>query len=119
MASYLPYEPQQQRLLPEAQDWLPEGHLAYFISDAVDSLDLNTFLRRWWTAPPTVSPGHDGQGVRVRLCHRRVQLAQDRQEAARGCGLQGAGRGQLPGAPHDQRLPRVPPEGARGQATTA
>ena len=29
--SYLPYEPQQQRLLPDAlQDWLPEGHLAYF-----------------------------------------------------------------------------------------
>lgn len=37
-ASYLPYEPQQQRLLPDAlQDWLPEGHLAYFISDSVDS----------------------------------------------------------------------------------
>jgi hypothetical protein len=28
--SYLPYEPQQQMLLPEAlQDWLPEGHLVY------------------------------------------------------------------------------------------
>ena len=26
MPSYLPYEPQQQMLLPEAlQDWLPEG----------------------------------------------------------------------------------------------
>jgi hypothetical protein len=41
MASYLPYEPMQQMLLPEAlQDWLPEGHLAYFISDTVDGLDL-------------------------------------------------------------------------------
>ena len=31
--SYLPYNPQQQMLLPQAlQEWLPEGHLAYFIS---------------------------------------------------------------------------------------
>jgi hypothetical protein len=36
-ANYLPYEPQQMLLLPESlQDWLPEGHLAHFISDAVD-----------------------------------------------------------------------------------
>ena len=39
--SYLPCEPQQQTLLPDAlQDWLPEGHLAYFINDTIDSLDL-------------------------------------------------------------------------------
>ena len=39
--NYLTYEPQQQLLLPAAlQDWLPEGHLAYYISDTVDSLDL-------------------------------------------------------------------------------
>ena len=35
--SYLPYAPGQQMLLPAAlQDWLPEGHLAYFISDTID-----------------------------------------------------------------------------------
>ncbi|HEX7639400.1 MAG TPA: IS5/IS1182 family transposase, partial [Burkholderiaceae bacterium] len=46
--SYLPYEPQQQALLPQAlQDWLPEGHLAYFISDTVDSLDLQAFYARY------------------------------------------------------------------------
>lgn len=46
--SYLPYEPQQQRLLPDAlQDWLPQGHLAYFISDTVDSLDLSAFHARY------------------------------------------------------------------------
>lgn len=29
-ASYLPYEPKQQLLVPAAlQEWLPEGHLAY------------------------------------------------------------------------------------------
>jgi transposase len=46
--SYLPYDPQQQFLLPHAlQDWLPEGHLAYFISDTVDSLDLSAFHARY------------------------------------------------------------------------
>ena len=35
-ANYLPYEPDQMLLLPESlQEWLPEGHLAHFISDAV------------------------------------------------------------------------------------
>jgi hypothetical protein len=39
--SYRPYEPQQEMLLPASlQDWLPKGHLAYFISDTVDALDL-------------------------------------------------------------------------------
>lgn len=35
--SYLPYDPDQQLLLPAAiQEWLPEDHLAYFISDPVE-----------------------------------------------------------------------------------
>jgi transposase len=40
--SYLPYEPRQQQLLPAAlQDWLPEGHLAYYISDVIHGLDFS------------------------------------------------------------------------------
>lgn len=36
------YEPNQLLLLPPAlQDWVPEGHLARFISDMVDTLDLS------------------------------------------------------------------------------
>ena len=39
--TYLPYEPDQQLLLPAAlQEWLPDDHLAYFISDVVDQLDM-------------------------------------------------------------------------------
>ena len=35
--SYRPYDPDQQLLLPAAlQQWLPDDHLAYFISDVVD-----------------------------------------------------------------------------------
>ena len=38
------YNPEQALLLPpSARDWLPEGHLAYFISDTIDNLDLSAF----------------------------------------------------------------------------
>jgi transposase len=38
------YNPEQTLLLPPSpRDWLAEGHLAYFISDTVDSLDLSAF----------------------------------------------------------------------------
>jgi transposase len=39
---YRPYAPDQLLLLPlSLRDWLPEGHLAHFISDLVDHLDLS------------------------------------------------------------------------------
>jgi transposase len=39
---YRPYHPHQLLLLPPSlQEWLPEGHLAYFISDLVDSFPLH------------------------------------------------------------------------------
>jgi transposase len=38
---YRPYLPEQTLLLPpDLKDWLPENHLAYFVSDVVDELDL-------------------------------------------------------------------------------
>jgi len=41
---YRPYRPDQKLLLPPSlQDWLPEGHLAYFISDTIDQLDISKF----------------------------------------------------------------------------
>jgi transposase len=39
--TFRPYEPNQLRLLPPAiGDWVPEGHLARFVSELVDGLDL-------------------------------------------------------------------------------
>lgn len=39
---FRPYEPNQLLLLPPAiGDWVPEGHLARFVSDLVDGLDLS------------------------------------------------------------------------------
>jgi len=46
--SFLPYEPNQLYLLPPSpSDWLPEGHMALFVSDMVDGLDLKRFYLRY------------------------------------------------------------------------
>ena len=45
---YRPYHPDQDLLLPQRlQDWLPQDHLVYFISDIVDELDLSAFHIRY------------------------------------------------------------------------
>src|SRR5215210_4703310 len=64
--SYLAYAPGQQQLLPAAlQDWLPEGHLAYFISDTIDSLDLSAFHARYADGGPRNQPFHPAMMVKV------------------------------------------------------
>jgi hypothetical protein len=46
--SYLPYEPDQDLLLPHSlREWLPEDHLAHYISDTIDALDLRAFYVRY------------------------------------------------------------------------
>ena len=65
-ANYLPYEPEQMLLLPEAiQDWLPEGHLAHFIGDTVDTLDLSAFHARYDKDGPRNQPFHPAMMVKV------------------------------------------------------
>jgi len=42
---YRPYEPFQELILPpNLQDWVPEEHLARFISDVVDHMDLSAIF---------------------------------------------------------------------------
>ena len=46
--TFRPYSPDQELLLPPSlNEWLPEGHLAYFISDVVEELDLSAFYARY------------------------------------------------------------------------
>jgi transposase len=46
--SFLPYEPNQDFLLPPSvSEWLPENHLAYFVSETIDRLDLQKFYARY------------------------------------------------------------------------
>jgi transposase len=47
------YEPDQTLLFPPSvRDWLPEDHLAFFISDTIDALDLSAFEERYGDAGP-------------------------------------------------------------------
>ena len=40
--TYRPYVPEQDLLLPPSlREWLPEDHLAFFVSDLIDHLDLS------------------------------------------------------------------------------
>ncbi len=64
--SYIPYLPEQQYLMPCAlQEWLPEGHLAYFVSDTVDSLNLSAFHARYAGGGSRNQPFHPSMMVKV------------------------------------------------------
>lgn len=64
--SYVLYQPDQQYLLPCAlQEWLPAGHLAYFISDTIDSLELGAFHARYGGGGPRNQPFHPAMMVKV------------------------------------------------------
>ena len=46
--SYRPYAPDQDLLLqPSLREWLPDGHLSYFISDVIEELELGAFYERY------------------------------------------------------------------------
>jgi hypothetical protein len=45
---YRVYEPDQLFLMPPSlREWLPEDHLAYFVSDLVDDLSLSEIERAY------------------------------------------------------------------------
>jgi len=46
--NFLPCDREQLYLMPPSmREWLPEGHLAWFILDAVEQLDLSAFYGRY------------------------------------------------------------------------
>jgi transposase len=64
--SYRRYDPDQVLLLPASlQDWLPQGHLAYFINDTVDALDLSAFYARYAGGGSRNQPFHPAMMVKV------------------------------------------------------
>lgn len=64
--SYRPYLPNQEMLLPlSLQDWLPEGHLAYFIGDTIDALDLSAFFTRYAGGGARNQPFHPAMMIKI------------------------------------------------------
>ena len=46
--NFLPCDRKQSYLLPPSlEDWLPQGHLAWFVLDAVEQIDLEPFFRKY------------------------------------------------------------------------
>ena len=82
--TYLPYEPDQQLLLPAAlQDWLPDDHLAYFISDVVDQLDMSEITARYERERRGGPPYHPRMMVKALLYGYCVGVASSRRIAQR------------------------------------
>ena len=82
--TYLPYEPAQQLLLPAAlQEWLPDDHLAYFIFDVVDQLDMSEVTARYERERRGGPPYHPRMMVKVLLYGYCVGVASSRRIAQR------------------------------------
>ena len=64
--SFMPYAPDQELLLPHSlHEWLPSGHLANYINDTVDALDLRAFFSRYDSGGPRNQPFHPAMMVKV------------------------------------------------------
>ena len=82
--TFRPYDPEQQLLLPAAlQEWLPEDHLAYFISDVVDQLDLSAMTARYQGEDRGGPPYHPWMMVKVLLYGYCTGVASSRRIAQR------------------------------------
>ena len=82
--TYLSYEPDQQLLLPAAlQEWLPDDHLAYFISDVVDQLDMSEVTACYERERRGGPPYHPRMMVKVLLYGYCVGVASSRRIAQR------------------------------------
>ena len=82
--TYLPYDPDQQLLLPAVlQEWLPDDHLAYFISDVVDQLDLSSITARYEQERRGGPPYHPRMMVKVLLYGYCIGVASSRRIAQR------------------------------------
>ena len=79
---YLPYEPDQQLLLPAAlQEWLPDDHQAYFISYVVDQLDMSEVPARSERERRGEPPYHPPMMVKALLYGYCVGVASSRRIA--------------------------------------
>ena len=82
--TFRPYDPEQQLLLPAAlQEWLPEDHLAYFISDLVEHLDLSAITARYQSEERGGPPCHPRMMVKVLLYGYCTGVASSRRIAQR------------------------------------
>ena len=84
--TFRPYEPDQTFLMPASmRDWLPGEHLAYFISDVVDHLDLSAIMERYAGEERGYPPYHPAMMVKVLLYAYCIGVASSRKIEKRLC----------------------------------
>lgn len=82
--TFRPYEPDQMFLMPiSMRDWLPADHLAYFISDVVDEMDLSAILKRYKDEDRGYPPYHPVMMVKVLLYAYCIGVPSSRKIAKR------------------------------------
>ena len=80
--TFRPYEPDDLWLLPPSpQDWLPEDHLAYFLADLVEALNLDPILATYGGVTRGTAPYHPQLLVKVLLYADAVGIPASRQIA--------------------------------------
>lgn len=80
---FRPYDPDQSFLMPVSmREWLPGGHLAYFISDLVDHLDLSAIMNRY-EEEKGYPPYHPAMMVKVLLYAYCIGVPSSRKIAKR------------------------------------
>jgi transposase len=70
---------------PSMRDWLPSDHLAYFISDVVDNLDLSVIMERYSGEERGYPPYHPAMMVKVLLYAYCSGVASSRKIEKRLC----------------------------------
>jgi len=84
--TFRPYEPDQDFLMPASmREWLPGDHLAYFISDMVDQLDLSAIMKRYAREERGYPPYHPAMMVKVLLYAYCIGVPSSRKIEKRLC----------------------------------
>lgn len=84
MKTYRPYEPNQILLMPPSvKDWVPVGHLAHFLSDVVEDLDLSGITDVYEREVRGHPPYHPTMMVKVLLYGYCVGVSSSRRIARR------------------------------------
>jgi transposase len=80
MKTYRRYEPKQAFLLPPSpSEWLPEDHLAYFLLDVIDQLDLSAITAHYERELRGFPPHHPRMMVALLLYAYCVGIPSSRQ----------------------------------------
>jgi transposase len=80
--TFRPYDPEEMWLLPPSpRDWLPEEHLAYFLSDLVEELNLQPILATYGGVTRGTAPYHPQLLVKVLFYAYAVGIPASRQIA--------------------------------------